>query len=158
MSPVLVGAILYGLDMGEENETPESSFEPVSDLSDMDPTERTKFSERLGHIMFDGNRQSSNQSTRQGRGPSLTGSLRRWQVTEHSLTELGDTEAWRNSGIKRTLGFSPRDVYGPTGKIAFVWSQTWVSAEEMRVTLCTNMGGGVSIQVIDELVRLSRID
>jgi hypothetical protein len=43
------------------------------------------------------------------------------------------------------------------GRISFVWGQVWSSAESMHGALCTNMCGGVPIDVIEETVRLSRL-
>ncbi len=36
------------------------------------------------------------------------------------------------------------------------WGMVWTTAQAMRTTLCQNMGGGVPIEVIDQLVSLSR--
>jgi hypothetical protein len=35
------------------------------------------------------------------------------------------------------------------------WGMVWNTAQDMRSTLCQNMGGGVPIEVIDKLVSLS---
>jgi hypothetical protein len=144
--------------MSEEQGIRQPSREPHSQLAGKDPEEETALLERLGHIMFDGNRQNSDLSAPLTGDSSSVGSTVQWQLTTRSLVALRKSDAWRNSGIEERLGFSPTDVYGPHGKISFAWGQAWDSASGMRAALCSNMGGGVPIQVIDELVRLSRID
>jgi hypothetical protein len=49
---------------------------------------------------------------------------------------------------------SPLYVYGPDGRMGY-WGMVWDTAQDMRSTLCQNMGGGVPIEVIDKLVSLS---
>ena len=77
-----------------------------------------------------------------------------WQITDESLATLEDSQAWAESGIGDSPGFTAHEIYGPDGKLPH-WGSTWPTAKAMPSSLCDNMGGGVPIEVIDELVRAS---
>ncbi len=49
-------------------------------------------------------------------------------------------------------GLSAEDIYGPEGKLGWLWPIEWDKRDEMRDSLCTNMGGGIPISIINALV------
>ena len=51
--------------------------------------------------------------------------------------------------------FTPESIYGPDGKLQWLWSLSWDSEEVMKSDLYSNMGGGVPIEIIDELVQIA---
>jgi hypothetical protein len=77
-----------------------------------------------------------------------------WQITNKSLVALEASRAWRKWAIGLSAGFTATEIYGPDGKLPH-WGSTWPTARAMQSALCDNMGGGVPIEVIDELVRAS---
>lgn len=85
-----------------------------------------------------------------------------WEITEACLDSLGASrpwkvwrEAWEKAG--QASEFTPQSIYGPDGRMPQFNGQQWASAADMRAALCTNMGGGVPIEIIEELVRLSAV-
>jgi hypothetical protein len=78
----------------------------------------------------------------------------RWEITYESLAALEESQAWKNWPAVDANGFTALYAYGPDGKMGY-WGMVWDSAQDMRSTLCQNMGGGVPIEVIDKLVSLS---
>jgi hypothetical protein len=48
-------------------------------------------------------------------------------------------------------------IYGPEGKLQWLWSLSWDFEEAMKSDLYTNMGGGVPIETINELIRIGPI-
>ena len=79
-----------------------------------------------------------------------------WQITHGSLAALEASAAWVDwaAGFSDFFSITAEDIYGPDGKISY-WGLTWPTAEAMTSTLYNNMGGGVPVAVVDELVRLS---
>lgn len=75
------------------------------------------------------------------------------KITLESLAEL-QSGAIFSRYFPKGSEFTAENIYGPEGKLSGLWEQTWNSPVEMRSNLCTNMGGGVPIAVIDELVRI----
>lgn len=78
-----------------------------------------------------------------------------WEITEESISLLEESAAWKQSGFFERYGFTPTNVYGARGTLSCFYGITWNAAESMKSNLCQNMGGGVPIEVIDELVRIS---
>jgi endonuclease/exonuclease/phosphatase family metal-dependent hydrolase len=69
---------------------------------------------------------------------------------DQALAGLEASAAWRNSALVGE--FTVEEVYGPSGKLR-VLGHEWDSAHAMSGALMQNMGGGVPIEVIRELVR-----
>ena len=78
----------------------------------------------------------------------------RWEIAYESLAALEESQAWKNWPAVDANGFTALYAYGPDGKMGY-WGMVWDTAQDMRSTLCQNMGGGVPIEVIDKLVSLS---
>ena len=78
----------------------------------------------------------------------------RWEITYESLAALEESHPWKNWTADDTYGYATLYVYGPDGRMGS-WGMVWNTAQDMRSTLCQNMGGGVPIEVIDKLVSLS---
>ena len=57
-------------------------------------------------------------------------------------------------GFSDSFSITAEEIYGPEGKLWY-WGMAWPTAEAMTSTLYNNMGGGVPVAVVDELVRLS---
>jgi len=73
------------------------------------------------------------------------------KLTHHALSKLEASEAWQNSELRK---FKVEEIYGPEGKLGWFWNLTWDDKNRMRSSLCTNMGGGVPISIIDVLVSI----
>jgi len=78
----------------------------------------------------------------------------RWEITYESLAALEESHPWKNWTADDTYGYTTLYVYGPDGRMGY-WGMVWNTAQDMRSTLCQNMGGGVPIEVIDKLVSFS---
>ena len=76
------------------------------------------------------------------------------QITHAALLKLEGTQAWSTSGIQSLYGVSPEEIYGPRGKLNWLWPLRWEDLGQMRSDLYQNMGGGVPIEVIDALVAI----
>jgi len=76
------------------------------------------------------------------------------RLSHSALSQLQITEAWLASDFVGRDSFSAEQIYGPEGKLGWLWPLTWQTADEMHAALCTNMGGGVPIDVIDALVAI----
>ena len=74
------------------------------------------------------------------------------QISHSALSQLQTTKSWLSFDLAGGDGFTAEDVYGPGGKLGWLWTLSWTGPYEMRADLCTNMGGGVPIEVIDTLV------
>ena len=59
-----------------------------------------------------------------------------------------------DSGFLRREGFSAEGIYGPEGKLGWLWPYEWDHKDQMNGSLCTNMGGGIPISIIDALVAI----
>jgi hypothetical protein len=75
------------------------------------------------------------------------------RLSHEALALLDASESWINS-LGQVDGFTAETIYGPEGKLRHCWESNWSSAKEMRSDLMRNMGGGVPIEVIDELVEI----
>jgi hypothetical protein len=69
------------------------------------------------------------------------------------LVELERSRAWQKATSFNSQ-FTPESIYGPEGKLQWLWSSSWDSEEAMKSDLYTNMGGGVPIEIINELIRI----
>lgn len=76
------------------------------------------------------------------------------QISHSALSELERSEAWLTSGFKGRIGYSAEDIYGPNGKFNWLWPLRLTRRENMRSDLCTNMGGGVPIAIIEALIAI----
>ena len=77
-----------------------------------------------------------------------------FRLTHKILGEINRGEIWnRYFGGKFLMG--AEDIYGPEGKLRWIWNSSWGSRDEMRSDLCENMGGGVPIEIIEELIRIT---
>jgi hypothetical protein len=79
-----------------------------------------------------------------------------WAINDEVLKALAESDAWKKSPLEKNHGFTTQIIYGPNGKLLQYWGSTWVSAAAMQSDLCFNMGGGVPIEIIRELVALSK--
>ena len=77
-----------------------------------------------------------------------------FKITLASLAKLSNESVWLESSLHTQYGFTTEDVYGPEGKLNWLWSLRWKNADAMRSDLCTNMGGGVPIEIIDSLIEI----
>jgi len=78
---------------------------------------------------------------------------KKFRITHEVLADLKRSQAWQNATSFNSQ-FTPESIYGPEGKLQWLWSLSWDSQEAMKNDLCANMGGGVPIEIIDELVRI----
>jgi type I restriction enzyme M protein len=76
----------------------------------------------------------------------------KWRITEDVLAKLEAAKPWQQWAASGH-GLTAAAVYGPDGSLGHVWGQTWGSAEAMRDALGANMGGGVPVEVIKDLVK-----
>ena len=76
------------------------------------------------------------------------------QITHAALVKLEGTQAWSTSGIQTLYGFGAEEIYGPQGKLNWLWPLQWEDFGQMRSDLCQNMGGGVPYEVIVALVAI----
>ncbi|MEJ6722199.1 N-6 DNA methylase, partial [Ilumatobacter sp.] len=79
----------------------------------------------------------------------------RWEITDEALVDLEKSKPWKK-WADSDHGFTASDIYGPNGKLGF-WGKTWASGTEMMASLTQNMGGGVPIDVIKQLVKKSTV-
>jgi hypothetical protein len=75
------------------------------------------------------------------------------RLSHEALAQLQASESWKNT-LGQIGGFTAESVYGPEGKLKHYWESAWGSPEQMRADLMQNMGGGVPIEVLDELVEI----
>jgi hypothetical protein len=75
-----------------------------------------------------------------------------WRITIEVLDELGETGI---DFLGKDLTYP--EIYGPGGKMGHYFSKTWPTAEAMRSDLMQNHGGGIPIDVIDQLVNASEV-
>jgi len=75
------------------------------------------------------------------------------RITHLALTTLQNGEIFQEF-FPSSSGFTAESIYGPGGALRSLWNQSWNSAGDMRSDLCQNMGGGVPIVIIEELVRI----
>jgi hypothetical protein len=78
---------------------------------------------------------------------------RKFTITDEILDELQTSEIWM-SAKSFTSQFTPKSIYGPEGKISWLWGLSWDSEDAMRSDFYTNMGGGVPIEIIDKLIQI----
>jgi hypothetical protein len=79
--------------------------------------------------------------------------FKKLRLSHEALALLQESKMWQNARSLSTE-FTTNSVYGPEGKLNQFWPTTWESPEQMRLDLMQNMGGGVPIEVIDELVKI----
>jgi hypothetical protein len=80
-----------------------------------------------------------------------------WMITDESLKALGKSQVWLDSRLAKIDLFTPHYVYGPEGKIPHNFGKAWATADGLRNSLYCNMGGGVPVEIIHELVALSKV-
>jgi hypothetical protein len=85
----------------------------------------------------------------------LTGLIiyKKLRISHEALSVLQDSETWRE-GFGLIMSFTTEGVYGPEGKLSWLWQRSWDTESEMRGDLMQNMGGGVPIWVIDKLIEI----
>ena len=76
------------------------------------------------------------------------------RITHSALAKLETVQALVDSGFQNLKGMSADGIYGPEGKLGWLWPIEWDQSDEMRGSLSTNMGGGVPISIIDALVAI----
>ncbi|NBO27450.1 MAG: hypothetical protein EBU96_11820 [Actinobacteria bacterium] len=74
-----------------------------------------------------------------------------WRITIEVLEELGNTGIDVSGNDLTYL-----EIYGPEGRMGF-FSGSWPTAEAMRSDLMQNHGGGIPMNVIDQLVNASEV-
>ena len=74
------------------------------------------------------------------------------RITHSSLAKLEATPTWVDSGFQGIEGFTAEGIFGPEGKLQWLWPIEWNDKDQMKGSLCTNMGGGIPISIIDALV------
>jgi hypothetical protein len=79
--------------------------------------------------------------------------IKKLRLSHEALAQLQASESWIST-LGQMAGFNTETIYGPEGKLKQFWENLWDSPEHMRADLMQNMGGGVPIEVIDELVRI----
>lgn len=79
-----------------------------------------------------------------------------WEITAASLAALEKSQPWKRWAASEGFEFTATGIYGPDGKLGY-WGRTWPTATAMQQTLSHNMGGGVPIEIIKELVKLSTV-
>jgi len=79
---------------------------------------------------------------------------KKFRITHAVLAHVEASEIWQNATSLNSQ-FTPESIYGPEGKLSWLWSLSWDSEEAMKSDLYTNMGGGVPLEIIEELVRIT---
>jgi hypothetical protein len=77
-------------------------------------------------------------------------------INDGVLIALAASRPWKESGLNGSHGFTPQSIYGSSGKLPQFWGRKWDTAQGMLGDLCFNMGGGVPIGIIKELVNPSK--
>lgn len=80
--------------------------------------------------------------------------VEKFRLTHEILGEINRSEIWK-SYFGGSIQLSAEDIYGPEGKLQWIWNSSWVDGDDMRSDLCENMGGGVPIEIIEELIRIT---
>lgn len=76
-----------------------------------------------------------------------------WRITDDALVALEKSKPWKKWADGPGGRFTAAGVYGADGSLDY-WGRTWVNADDMHNALCENMGGGVPIEIIRELIKL----
>ena len=76
------------------------------------------------------------------------------RITSSTLAQLGHSSVWKNSNSLLSSRFTPEDIYGAKGKLKSFSRRSWNSTAEMRLAFYEKMGGGVPIEIIEELISL----
>ena len=76
------------------------------------------------------------------------------RITHEILADLERSEPWKKVSSFSSL-FTSESIYGPEGKLNWLWNKYWDSEESMKNDLYANMGGGVPIEIIEELIRIT---
>ena len=79
---------------------------------------------------------------------------KRFRISHEALNKLESSEVWQSATSFKSM-FTAESIYGPKGKLSWLWKLTWDSEEDMKKDLFTNMGGGVPIEIINELIRIT---
>ena len=80
------------------------------------------------------------------------------RITHYALSKLEQSQVWLTSGFYGQVGFKAEEIYGPDGKLNWLWALTCEESMAMRSDLLTNMGGGVPIDVIEALVSIYLVE
>ena len=78
----------------------------------------------------------------------------RFRISHEILNKLESSKAWQSATSFNSM-FTPESIYGPKGKLSWLWRSSWDSEEEMNKDLYSNMGGGVPLEIINELIRIT---
>lgn len=83
----------------------------------------------------------------------------KWQINDKALARLANTEPWQKFAPKVRPGeiVTPYKLYGPEGIWHYLWLKVYDSPEGLHSELCQNMGGGVPIEVIKEVVKAAKM-
>ncbi len=76
------------------------------------------------------------------------------RINSSVLARLGVSAVWKNSNPLLAGRFTPEEIDGPSGKLNSFWNIEWINEDEMRSALYQNMGGGVPVEIIEELIAL----
>jgi type I restriction enzyme M protein len=80
----------------------------------------------------------------------------RWRITEESLAALEKSKPWK-ALVAKGWSFTAEEIYGEEGKLRGFRGTTWEAPDEMVSALAVNHGGGVPMEIIRELVKLSGV-
>jgi hypothetical protein len=75
------------------------------------------------------------------------------RLTHSALAKLQASHEFENWMETSSIKFTTEEIYGPTGSIGSrLWNKSWVQPTSMLYEFLNNMGGGVPIEVIREIV------
>lgn len=76
------------------------------------------------------------------------------RITHSSLTKLEASQAWVDSGFQGSQDVTAEGIYGPEGRLQWLWPLEWGGQDDMRSSLCANMGGGIPISIIEAFLAI----
>ena len=88
-------------------------------------------------------------------GEDLPGMIfyKKFRITHEVLTALEASQVWQSTVSFKSM-FTAESIFGPEGKLRWLWNSSWDTEDAMRSDLYTNMGGGVPVEILEELIRL----
>ena len=78
---------------------------------------------------------------------------KKFKITHEVLTALEASQVWQSTVSFKSM-FTAESIFGPEGKLRWLWNSSWDTEDAMRSDLYTNMGGGVPVEILEELIRL----
>jgi len=74
------------------------------------------------------------------------------RLSAFALSELQLSAEWNDWMRESPLQLTTQEIYGSKGRLGHLWEQSWNSPTLMLYSFLNNMGGGVPVEVIQEIV------